>query len=179
VDAARAPDLAAIAASYQLSATLLPETTLAELRAIGLPALMQTGGSEGARALLLRGIEGDTAVLATPTGEETHIALDRLEAAWNHQAWIIWRNIDLLPADPNQELTPTVVATLALRLQKLGHLTPPVPTTNNERFQQAVRRFQRATGLQDDGIVGPRTTLALSRVIGGRFSPTITDTKPR
>ncbi|MBI3104617.1 MAG: AAA family ATPase [Candidatus Rokubacteria bacterium] len=179
VDAARAPDLAAIAASYQLSATLLPETTLAELRAIGLPALMETGGSEGARALLLRGIEGDTAVLATPTGEETHIALDRLEAAWNHQAWIIWRNIDLLPADPNQELTPTVVATLALRLQKLGHLTPPVPTTNNERFQQAVRRFQRATGLQDDGIVGPRTTLALSRVIGGRFSPTITDTKPR
>ena len=179
VDAARAPDLAAIAASYQLSATLLPETTLAELRAIGLPALMQTGGSEGARALLLRGIEGDTAVLATPTGEETHIALDRLEAAWNHQAWIIWRNIDLLPADPNQELTPTVVATLALRLQKLGHLTPPVPTTNNERFQQAVRRFQRATGLQDDGIVGPRTTLALSRVIGGRFSPTIADTKPR
>ncbi|MBI2199788.1 MAG: AAA family ATPase [Candidatus Rokubacteria bacterium] len=179
VDAARAPDLAAIAASYQLSATLLPETTLAELRAIALPALMETGGSEGARALLLRGIEGDTAVLATPTGEETHIALDRLEAAWNHQAWIIWRNIDLLPADPNQELTPTVVATLALRLQKLGHLTPPVPTTNNERFQQAVRRFQRATGLQDDGIVGPRTTLALSRVIGGRFSPTITDTKPR
>ena len=179
VDAARAPDLAAIAASYQLSATLLPETTLAELRAIGLPALMETGGSEGARALLLRGIEGDTAVLATPTGEETHIALDRLEAAWNHQAWIIWRNIDLLPADPNQELTPTVVATLALRLQKLGHLTPPVPTTNNERFQQAVRRFQRATGLQDDGIVGPRTTLALSRVIGGRFSPTITETRAR
>ena len=179
VDAARAPDLAAIAASYQLSATLLPETTLAELRAIGLPALMQTGGSEGARALLLRGIEGDTAVLATPTGEETHIALDRLEAAWNHQAWIIWRNIDLLPADPNQELTPTVVATLALRLQKLGHLTPPVPTTNNERFQQAVRRFQRATGLRDDGIVGPRTTLALSRVIGGRFSPTITETRAR
>jgi len=179
VDAARAPDLAAIAASYQLSATLLPETTLAELRAIGLPALMQTGGSEGARALLLRGIEGDTAVLATPTGEETHIALDRLEAAWNHQAWIIWRNIDLLPADPNQELTPTVVATLALRFQKLGHLTPPVPTTNNERFQQAVRRFQRATGLRDDGIVGPRTTLALSRVIGGRFSPTITETRAR
>jgi len=179
VDAARAPDLAAIAASYQLSATLLPETTLAELRAIGLPALMETGGSEGARALLLRGIEGDTAVLATPTGEETHIALDRLEAAWNHQAWIIWRNIDLLPADPNQELTPTVVATLALRLQKLGHLTPPVPTTNNERFQQAVRRFQRATGLQDDGIVGPRTTLALSRVIGGRFNPTIGETPPR
>ena len=178
-DAARAPDVAAIAARYQLSATLVPETTLAELRAIGLPALMQIGGSEGARALLLRRIEGDTAVLATPPGEETHIALDRLEAAWNHQAWIIWRNIDLLPADPNKDLTPTVVATLALRLQKLGHLTPPVPTTNNERFQQAVRRFQNATGLREDGIVGPRTTLALSRVIGGRFSPTLTDTKPR
>ena len=179
VDAARIPDMVAIAARYQLSATLLSETTLAELRAIGLPALVRIGAGEGARPLLLRRIEGDTAVLATPTGEETRFALDGLEAAWNLEAWIIWRNIDLLPADPNQELTPTVVATLALRLQKLGHLNPPLPAGNTERFQQAVRRFQRATGLKEDGIVGPRTTLALSRVIGGRFNPTIGETPPR
>ncbi len=179
VDAARMPDLPAIAARYQLSATLLPETSIAEVRAIGLPALLHLGTGEAARPLLLRGIEGETAVLSTATGEEARLALDRLEAAWNHQAWIVWRNIDLLPSDPNQELTPTVVATLALRLQKLGHLAPPLPAGNGERFQQAVRRFQRATGLKEDGIVGPRTTLALSRVIGGRFNPTIADTRPR
>ncbi|MBI2529144.1 MAG: AAA family ATPase [Candidatus Rokubacteria bacterium] len=176
MDAARIPDMAAIAARYQLSVTLLSETTLAELRAIGLPALVRVGSGEGARPLLLRRIEGDAAVLATPRGDEARLALDSLEAAWNHEAWIIWRNIDLLPTDPNQELTPTVVATLALRLQKLGHLSPPLPAGNSDRFQLAVRRFQRATGLKEDGIVGPRTTLALSRVIAGRFSPTITET---
>ena len=84
--------------------------------------------------------------------------------------------MDLLPADPNGDLTPIGVATLALRLQKLGLLSPPVPTSNNERFQGAVRSFQGSMGLTPDGIVGPRTTLALSRVITGRFGPTLADT---
>jgi peptidoglycan hydrolase-like protein with peptidoglycan-binding domain len=86
---------------------------------------------------------------------------------------VIWRNVDMLPADPGKELTPIVVATLALRLQKLGLLDPPMPASNTERFQGAVRRFQSSIGLTPDGIVGPRTTLALSRVLAGRFGPTL------
>jgi len=70
-------------------------------------------------------------------------------------------------------LTPIVVATLALRLQKLGLLAPPMPTSNGERLQQAVRRFQASMGLTPDGIVGPRTTLALSRAVAGRFGPSL------
>jgi peptidoglycan hydrolase-like protein with peptidoglycan-binding domain len=66
-----------------------------------------------------------------------------------------------------------VLATLALRFQKLGHLSPPLPPANSQRFQEGVRRFQRSIGLVEDGIVGPRTTLALSRVTGGRFNPTL------
>jgi peptidoglycan hydrolase-like protein with peptidoglycan-binding domain len=69
-----------------------------------------------------------------------------------------------------------VLTTIGLRLQKLGYLNPPVPPTYDSRFQLAVRRFQRAVGgLQEDGIVGPRTAIALSRVVGGRFNPTIAE----
>ena len=168
-------DLAAVAARYQLTATTLPATTLPELRAIGLPAIVEVRDRGGRRPLMLRRITDDAAALLTVSGDEVRFSNGSLEAAWTHAAWFVWRNVDFVPVDPNQELTPTVLTTLALRLQKLGHLTPPLPAGNTERFQTGVRRFQRATGLTEDGIVGPRTTLALSRVIAGRFGPTILD----
>ncbi|HET7874553.1 MAG TPA: peptidoglycan-binding domain-containing protein, partial [Methylomirabilota bacterium] len=87
--------------------------------------------------------------------------------------WIIWRNVDQLPGDPAQEMSPTVLATLALRLHKLGYLSGSLPASYDGRLREAVQRFQRDMALSEDGIVGPRTTLALSRVIGGRFNPTL------
>ena len=170
---AGAPDIPAIAARYQLAATLLPATSIDELRAIGLPAIVELVERSGRRAYLLRRIDGKTIGLRAPSGEEVRADREAVEAAWNRSAWIVWRNVDLLPSDPNQEMTPTVLTTLALRLQKLGHLTPPLPPANSQRFQEGVRRFQRAVGLIEDGIVGPRTTLALSRVTGGRFNPSL------
>jgi murein L,D-transpeptidase YcbB/YkuD len=53
------------------------------------------------------------------------------------------------------------------RLSKLGYLPPSIPAANTALFRQAVRRFQRAVGLDDDGVVGPMTTLALARATGG------------
>ncbi len=173
------PDLAAIAARYQLSATLLPATSLTELQAVDLPAIVELGDRSGRHPFLLRRIDGTMATLVSSRAEETRLSLDELDAAWTRSAWIIWRNVDLLPSNPNEALTPIVVATLALRLQKLGLLGPPMPTSNDERFQQAVRRFQSSMGLHPDGIVGPRTTLALSRVIAGRFGPTLAAPSPR
>jgi len=173
------PDIPAIAARYQLSATLLPETSLAELRAVDLPAILELTERSARRPYLLRRLDDTTATLVSPAGEGTRIAVDDLDASWMRAAWVIWRNVDLLPTDPHADLTPVVVVTLALRLQKLGLLGPPVPTSNGERFQDAVRRFQASTGLVPDGIVGPRTTLALSRVLAGRFGPTLTASATR
>jgi hypothetical protein len=168
-------DLLELMGRYQLAVTLLADTTLPELRAIGLPALLDLEERGARRPFLLRRLTDDTAILLTPAGDELRFALGAVEVAWTRSALVVWRNVDLVPSDPQQELTPIVLATLALRLQKLGHLTPPLPAVNGERFQQGVRRFQRTMGLTEDGIVGPRTTLALSRVVGGRFVPTIAD----
>jgi general secretion pathway protein A len=172
------PDVPAIAARYQLSATRLPETTLEELRAVDLPAIVEVNEPPGRRPQLLRRLDGATATLVSGSGEETRVSSADLDRSWTHAAWLMWRNVDLLPADPNRELSPIVVATLALRLQKLGLLSPPTPTSNTERFQQAVRRFQGSMGLRPDGIVGPRTTLALSRVVAGRFGPSLSISPP-
>jgi len=169
-------DIAGVAARYQLSATFVPATTLADLRAIGLPALVELSDAPAGRPYLLRWIGAETATLVAPSGEEARFALNTLDPAWTRSAWIVWRNVDQLPLDPWRDLSPTVLTTIGLRLQKLGYLTPPVPPTYDGRFQVAVRRFQRAVGgLQEDGIVGPRTVMALSRVVGGRFNPSIVE----
>jgi len=164
------PDVPAIVARYQLSATQLPATTLEELRAMDLPAILELGDR---RLYLLRRLDGPTAMVIAPGGGETRVGVEDLDKSWSHSAWVMWRNVDLLPVDPHQNLTPIVIATLALRLQRLGLLSPPMPTSNTERFQEAVRRFQASMGLVPDGIVGPRTTLALSRAVAGRFGPSL------
>jgi hypothetical protein len=167
-------DIAGTAARYQLAATYFPSTSLGDLRAIGLPALVELADAPAGRPYLLRSIGAETATLISPSGEEARFALNSRDPAWTRSAWIVWRNVDQLPPDPWQAMNPTVLTTIALRLQKLGYLTGPLPGTYDGRFQQAVRRFQKAVGgLQEDGVVGPRTTMALSRVVGGRFSPTL------
>jgi general secretion pathway protein A len=169
-------DVAGVAARYQLSATFLPATTLSDLRAIGLPALVELSDAPAGRSYMLRWIGADTATLVAPSGEEARFALNTLDPAWTRSAWVVWRNVDQLPLDPWRDMTPTVLTTIGLRLQKLGYLSPPVPPSYDSRFQLAVRRFQRAVGgLEEDGIVGPRTAMALSRVVGGRFNPTVVE----
>ena len=169
-------DIAAVAGRYQLSATYLPATSLSDLRAIGLPALVELSDAPAGRPYLVRWIGPETATLVAPSGEEARFALYTLDPAWTRSAWVVWRNVDQLPLDPWRDLSPTVLATIGLRLQKLGYMSAPIPPSYDSRFQLAVRRFQRAVGgLQEDGVVGPRTVMALSRVVGGRFNPTIVE----
>jgi general secretion pathway protein A len=168
-----APDVPAIAARYQLSATWLPETTIEELRAVDVPAILAMNDRSATPLFLLKGLEGGVATVIAPSGAERQVPVQDLDATWAHSAWLVWRNVDVLPVDPAHELTPIVVQTLSLRLQKLGLLAPPTPSSNSERFQEAVRRFQASIGLDPDGIVGPRTTVALARVVAGRFGPSL------
>ncbi len=169
-------DVAGAASRYQLAATYLPATTLGDLRAVGLPALVELADAPAGRQYLLRWIGTETATLIAPSGEEARFALNSLGPAWTRSAWVVWRNVDQLPTDPWQAMSSTVLTTIAVGLQQLGYLSAPLPTSYDTRFQQSVRRFQKAVGgLQEDGIVGPRTAMALSRVVGGRFNPTIVE----
>ena len=173
------PDIGAVAARHQLSATFLPETSLAELRAIALPALIDLAGADGRRPYLLRAMTDDGVVLVTPDMREIGHPARGFEEVWNRTAWILWWNVDQLPENPSREMTVPVTAAVARRLQSLGHLAPPLPVRHDGRFQEAVKAFQASIGLPPDGILGPRTTLALSRVIAGKFGPPTEVTRSR
>lgn len=165
------PDIAAVAARHQLSATFLVDTNLTELRAIALPALVERTDPGGQRAYLLRAFTGSDLTLMAGDGRELQQPSAAFEQAWNRTAWVIWWNVDQLPEDPSQDLTPPMAAAVARRLQALGYLAPPVPSRNDTRFQDGVKAFQTSVGLPQDGILGPRTTLALSRAIAAKFGP--------
>ena len=170
-----AADVPTIAERYELSATYLPHASLADLRAIGLPALVIVREPWGEQTYLLRRTQGGAVTLVDADGAKVPEGAERLGVTPPIGAWIVWRNVDRLPTDPAREATPTVIATAALRLHKLGYLAAPLPATYEARLGDAVRAFQREVGLPDDGLLGPRTTLALARVVGGRFGPTIVD----
>ena len=164
-------DIASVAKRYQLTATNLPQITAAELRAIGLPALVRLNGTRDSRMLLLRHIDGDTVTFVDGAGTEYQRRFSELESTLA-EAWIVWQNLDQLVLDRGQP-TPTMVFSLALRLHTLGYLATPLPRAYDSRLAEAVRAFQRSTGLADDGVPGPRTILALYRVVGTTLAPSI------
>jgi len=166
-------DVAAVAARYQLAATFFSDSAPADLSAVGLPALISVEEQGTRQPYLLRRLDREAVTLVAATGEERRLPVDRLEPAWLRSAWVVWRNIDLLPTDPAAGMTPTVIATVGLRLGKLGYLSGPPPTSTDGRLAQAIRRFQRSAGLEEDGIMGPRTTVALARATAGPFGPTL------
>ena len=166
-------DIAQVAARHHLAATFLADATVGELRAVNLPALIGLEERGARQPYLLRRLERDTAIVLSAPGEERRVSLDRLEPAWTRAAWVVWRNVDQLPIDPAGQMTPTVVTTVALRLSKLGFLPGATPAEAGPRLEDGVRRFQRAAGLPEDGIMGPRTTLALARATTGPFGPTL------
>jgi murein L,D-transpeptidase YcbB/YkuD len=93
--------------------------------------------------------------------------------------WFLWRNLDGLVTDGAASMTPAMVLSVGLRLHNLGHLElPPPHSAYDSRFVQAVRAFQRSTGLVQDGVMGPRTTLALSRVVTSAVAPSVVTARP-
>src|SRR2546426_547111 len=154
-------DIARVADRYQLTATRLPHITAVELRAIGLPALLELDGAQGPKVLLLRHIAGDTVTLVDGTGTELRRQLGEFDSDLaSAEAWVLWLNLDQLPVNGAPPMTPTTVVALALRLHRLGHLTMPLPELYDARLAEAVRAFHASTGLAAGGLVGPPEALA-------------------
>ena len=79
---------ASLLARSDLGATFLPQTTLAELRAMALPAVLELNEPSGPRSYLLQRITDDAIFLVTPSGQEVTHTPNGLEPLWTHSAWV-------------------------------------------------------------------------------------------
>ena len=75
-------------------ATFLPRTTLAELRAMALPAVLELNEPSGPRSYLLQRITDDAIFLVTPSGQEVRHTPNGLEPLWTHSAWVFGRKAE-------------------------------------------------------------------------------------
>jgi len=165
------PYVRVIAARRGLEAVFFETLPWSAIYAIGLPVLVKIG-EEDMFSLLLR-VEGDKAVLLSQQGVEFERPLKALATQQFRSAWILWRNADEWALLPPWEWSARLVTLVAARLQGAGYLSNPLPSTYDTRLGEAVRRFQQEVGLKADGILGPRTVLALVRVTDHAAIPTL------
>jgi general secretion pathway protein A len=113
--------------------------------------------------VLARGITEGVLIYQEPEGLLT-VPLQRLRQKWSGKAYITmeeskYRGVSLAPGMVGER-----VRILQQTLKELGYF-PNVPSGQfDAQTQQAVKRFQRANQLGDDGLVGRRTLMILLHI---------------
>jgi general secretion pathway protein A len=133
------------------------------LRSSNLPCILEMFVPQelNPRYLVLAQLAGDTAKVFYEDASPIEVPVDTLDEFWLRRAFVYW--IDLEPIGENIKLGDSggQVVWLQSGLQSLG-LYKGKPTGEfDENTQEAVLDFQQQCSLLPDGIVGPKTKLAL------------------
>lgn len=142
-------------------------TTLAVIRQLDRPGILTLRDARDQPAYaLLTGLGPETATLATGE-QEMKVPLSALASVWRGEFSTFWRAPPAYRAPIQAGSSGPVVDGLAARFAALsGEPAPAGQRSFDEAFQARVAAFQRARGLQSDGIVGPTTFMQLNRATG-------------
>ncbi|QEA12625.1 ExeA family protein [Comamonas flocculans] len=131
------------------------------LRRLDRPALLRLQGTGAPAGLvLLRTLHEGRAQLLDARGQASERPWSELAAAWSGAAFTLWRSPPGLDAGGvDIAATESGAQWLAAQLDRAGVAGAPALRTR-------VRQFQRAQGLQSDGLAGPLTLMRLNRALG-------------
>jgi general secretion pathway protein A len=123
-----------------------------ELRRLDLPAVLELEppGAAGPSYLALLGLAGDEAKVVS-RGRPQAVPWHELEALWTRRAIVPWRDFEAFGAGDPARLERWA-------RDQLGHLGYAAADAT---LSAVLARFQGDAGLAADGILGPRTLLAL------------------
>lgn len=138
-----------------------------ELADLDYPLLLKMVTPERfAAAVVMLGMEGHQAWLATPDGVLV-VNLAELGSLWREGYRFLWHP----PQDFQRPLAigdkgPVIAEVAALFARLDGQSQALANQRFNKALQQRVRLFQRSRGLDDDGVVGVQTLLELNAQLG-------------
>jgi len=138
------------------------------IRALNLPAVLELklGDVLGRRYVALVGFHGTWAEIRPLLSDGSGLVPEQiLEELWFGNAYILWKDWvggrpALMEGNQGEEVT-----WLQSALRELGYLSGEPTGTFGKNTGLAVRDFQRASGLEEDGILGPQTKIVLFRTL--------------
>ncbi len=131
-----------------------------DIKRFNLPCILEVTLFEDAKRYIpIYRIEGEYAVVFMQ--RELKIPLRDIDSIWNGKGWIYWKNFEnlytnLMPGDKGVE-----IKWLQLNLKEMGFMKASVTSVFDRDTLKAVRNFQKAIGLNVDGVVGPETKILL------------------
>lgn len=140
---------------------------LSNVRFFDLPALLRVANPDGAgRFVVLSALTETEATLDLATGSE-RVPVAGLERIWTGAYTLVWQpppsGATLIgPVSPGEDVR--WLRQLLLQVPEPG-LTPSDSPDFDAALTGALRAFQTASGLQPDGIAGPRTLIQLTRAV--------------
>lgn len=155
--------LEAVAADNDLALLSLPQD-LDLIRKLDLPTILTCSVPDNGlpRFVVLSSIDADKATLLGGTAENAiAVAPDALKPFCSGSGYVFWKNFRGLVDSGRAGLSKDSIVSLKLMLLDMGYDAIQISPDYDAATVRAVKTIQEKQGLKVDGIVGPRTKIAL------------------
>jgi general secretion pathway protein A len=131
-----------------------------QIQRFNLPVIMElfhTSRSDTCFAALVH-LDDDVAVVAFGPGDTLRVPREALERFWVHRAFVLWKDFEELGDAGSKD--GRLRAWVETGLKELGYLSDNIDLTE-DAVKAGIIHFQSSNYLSADGVVGPRTAMAL------------------
>jgi general secretion pathway protein A len=131
-----------------------------QIRRLNLPVVLElfhTTRSDTCFAALAQ-LDGDVAVVAFGPDDTLRVSRQTLEQFWVHRTFVFWKDFEKLADTGSKD--SRVQAWVERALKKIGYLSSDVELSD-DAVKAGIIHFQSSNYLSADGVVGPKTAMAL------------------
>ncbi len=151
-----------IATAFNMRCTEL-WTNFDGLRSFNVPCILEMFVPQEfkPRYVVLLSLGANNAKILSGDAQPLVVPLEVIDQSWLRRAFVFWKDFENLGEAMTPGNSGSDVVWLQSSLQALGFYTGPLNGAFDEATELAVRQFQQRNNLLLDGIVGPKTKLAI------------------
>ncbi|MEE8581839.1 MAG: AAA family ATPase [Myxococcota bacterium] len=155
-------------AEHGLTVLALEGVDFDTLRSLNHPVLLELRGEFGSRRLVaMLGLEAElVTVYALVDGTPLRLPRREVEAQWQGEAYVVWRDHEPNPRIIAPGANRAAVLWLQAALSELGLYSGEISGRFDQSTREGVRHLQLTRHLEPDGAVGPLTKMVLYDLLG-------------